>query len=141
MRGFEKVKGYKGLLPTRGSKNSAGYDFYMPHDLIIQSGEIKAIDLGIKAYMPDNEFLQIHMRSSMGIKKHLMIANTTGIIDSDYYNNETNEGEIGLALFNYGDEIVHLYKGERIVQGIFLEYKTMGDDIKTTRIGGIGSTN
>ena len=64
-----------------------------------------------------------------------------GIIDSDYYNNPDNEGEIKLILYNLGDEDVIVEKGERIAQGLFTKYLVAdGDNIKTKRLGGFGST-
>ncbi|MDC7243177.1 MAG: hypothetical protein PQJ44_04400, partial [Sphaerochaetaceae bacterium] len=64
-----------------------------------------------------------------------------GIIDSDYYNNPDNEGEIMLILYNFGKEPVAINKGERIAQGIFMKYFTV-DENETTikRLGGFGST-
>jgi len=82
-----------------------------------------------------------HIRSSMAIKRHLALVNSTGIIDSDYYNNEDNEGHIMIALLNYGKETVSLEKGERVAQGIFSKYLITNDDDATgIRTGGIGST-
>lgn len=141
MRGFETIEGYNGVLPTRGSEHSAGYDFYAPEDVYVRAGMIKTFQTGIKAYMPKNEFLQMHIRSSVGIRKKLMLANTTGIIDSDYYNNPDNGGHILIALYNYGKEGVWVRKGERVAQGIFLEYQTTGDIVEDKRTGGVGSTN
>ena len=88
-----------------------------------------------------DEYLAIHIRSSMAIKRHLMLVNSTGIIDSDYYNNEENEGHILIALINMGKEEVQLEKGERVAQGIFSKYLIATDDDATgIRTGGIGST-
>ena len=77
----------------------------------------------------------------MAIKRHLALVNSTGIIDSDYYNNEDNEGHIMIALLNFGNEPVTLEKGERVAQGIFSKYLITNDDDATgVRTGGIGST-
>ena len=85
--------------------------------------------------------LPFDIRSSMAIKRHLALVNSTGIIDSDYYNNEENEGHIMIALLNYGKETVSLEKGERVAQGIFSKYLITNDDDATgIRTGGIGST-
>ena len=71
-----------------------------------------------------------------------MLKNTTGIIDADYYGNESNDGNIGLALYNTGDEAVVIQKGDRLVQGIFIKYLTVDNDsyINDERTGGIGSS-
>ena len=155
MRGFEVVtkkeylkkrtnEDYQEIkLPTRSTTNAAGYDFYLPYELILLPCETTIIDTGIKVYMPDNEFLMIVIRSSLGFKKGLRLKNQVGIIDSDYYNNIDNEGHILIAIENTSDQEVHLSKGDRIAQGIFLQYQTVDQEteIEKKREGGIGSTN
>ena len=148
IRGFEPVveemrKGTMDyILPTRGTSRSAGYDLASPIDVIIEPHSSVLIWTNIKAFMQDNEVLQLHVRSSVGIKKSLMLKNTTGIIDADYYGNESNDGNIGLALYNTGDEAVVIQKGDRLVQGIFIKYLTVDNDsyINDERTGGIGSS-
>ena len=103
IRGFEivrnemrKNKEVNISLPTRGTKSSAGYDFYSPIDTTIKPHEKQVIWTDIKSYMQENEVLMIYVRSSIGIKKGLVLANGTGIIDKDYYNNSDNDGNIGI---------------------------------------------
>ena len=147
-RGFEAVveemrKGTMDyILPTRGTSRSAGYDLASPIDVVIEPHSSVLIWTNIKAYMADNEVLQLHVRSSVGIKKGLMLKNVTGIVDSDYYGNESNDGNIGLALYNTGDEAVVIERGERLIQGIFMKYLVADNDtfLKDVRVGGIGST-
>lgn len=143
MRGFEKVSYIsKGVIPTRGSKNSAGYDFSTIEEIIIDKGDTIIVPTGIKAFMQEDEVLELYVRSSIGLKKKLMLANTVGIIDSDYYNNIDNEGHIMIALYNYGNEKVIIEKNERIAQGIFKKYFTTTNDTSNTqRNGGFGSTD
>jgi len=143
IRGFEICKGFEdtAILPTRGSKNSAGYDFYSPKDFVLKPKETILIMTGIKAYMKDNEVMQVYIRSSIGIKKHTINANCVCVIDADYYNNPKNEGNIILGLYNRGENEVDFKKGERLVQGIFTKYlKADNDNTKIERNGGIGST-
>lgn len=133
-------------LPTRKTKCSAGYDFVCPFNLDIKSEDIIKIPTGIKAHMPKDIVLTIHVRSSLGIKKHLMLCNSVGIIDADYYNNPANEGDIIVALKGTrkttNTTINKIDQGDCIVQGIFLPYFTIEYDNTTdTRIGGIGSTS
>ena len=147
-RGFEIVKnemrkneGVEIQLPTRGSKTSAGYDFYLPHDIKIEPHSKVLVWTDVKAYMQEEEVLMLYVRSSIGIKKGLMLSNTTGVIDSDYYSNESNDGNIGVSLFNYSDEVVELKKGERICQGVFINFLVADNgNSDKERIGGIGST-
>lgn len=104
-RGFEvinntKNEGVETLLPLRGTKTSAGYDFYTPVDLVIKPQEKVFFWTDVKSYMNEGEVLLLDVRSSMGVKNDLMMSNTIPVIDSDYYNNEGNEGNIGISLRN-----------------------------------------
>lgn len=149
-RGFEVVRdefrfypSKEIVLPTRGTKNSAGYDIRIPVDMSIPPhSEIKVMT-DVKAYMQEDEVLLLTVRSSIGIKKHLMLSNTIGVIDSDFYSNESNDGNICLALRNTSSEYVKLEKNERVCQGIFVKYLTVDneDENLEVRSGGIGSTN
>ena len=129
-------------LPKRGSSKSAGYDICTPVDIIIPPNGISdAIQTDIKAYMLDDEYLEIVPRSSIGFKKGLMLINTCGIIDSDYYNNIDNDGNIGFKFKNLTNETVEIKAGERILQGIFKKYLTIdNDDCDIIRTGGVGSS-
>lgn len=131
------------ILPKRQTKNSAGYDFYALEDVVIPySGETTIIRTGIKACMPKDEVLFLFIRSSMAIKRNLQLTNCVGVIDSDYYNNADNEGEILIAINNLGLDHITIKKGERFAQGIFVKYGvTDNDDADGERIGGVGSTN
>lgn len=143
MRKFEKVTyDNSGILPTRNDKGSAGYDFYTPIDLVINPGEKIIFKTNIKAQMEQDEMLTLHVRSSIGIKRQLMLSNCTGIIDSTYYNNPDNEGNIMGALYNYGNETQTIKAGERVMQGIFVKYLITDNDdpINENRIGGVGSS-
>ncbi|PKL77831.1 MAG: deoxyuridine 5'-triphosphate nucleotidohydrolase [Ignavibacteriae bacterium HGW-Ignavibacteriae-4] len=143
-RGFEVVKKYQNAqisLPERKTKGSAGYDISCAVDIIVKKKTFEFVPTGIKAYMLEDEVLEVYPRSSLSFKKKLVKLNSVGIIDSDYYNNPDNEGEIMLILYNYGDEDVLIKKGERIAQGIFMKYLTVdSDDTKVKRLGGFGST-
>lgn len=127
-------------LPTRASKHSAGYDFYSPVNAIIQPNETVMIWTDIKAHMYYDNALLIIPRSSMG-KQPVMIANTVGLIDSDYYGNESTDGNIGFRLLNLGTTPYEIKAGDRIGQGVFIKYGTVkDDDVITERKGGFGST-
>ena len=128
-------------LPTRATEHSAGYDFYSPMDVVIQPNEMAMIWTDVKAHMYYDNALLIIPRSSMG-KHPIMISNTVGLIDSDYYSNESTDGNIGFRLFNLGTTAYEIKAGDRIGQGIFVKYGTIKDDAASgTRSGGFGSTN
>lgn len=178
---FELVSNYDdiNLLPKRATKDSAGYDFVVAEDTIVQSyfknvqniseyAAIKNGDLfkledvqeitkkfnfkptlvptGVKAYIPKNQYLQLSVRSSCPLKNWLILANGVGIIDSDYYNNPSNEGHIYFQIINLFPQDIILRKGDKIGQGIFLNYETIEEDAtfewtNAKRLGGFGSTD
>lgn len=144
-RGFEIVQSFKDKninIPVRKTNKSAGYDIEAGEDKLVKAGEISVIATGLKAYMQDDEYLGIHIRSSLAFKKHLNLVNSQGVIDADYYNNEDNEGHIMIGLINFGQEDVKISKGMRIAQGIFYKFLTIDneEDIGVIRNGGFGST-
>ncbi len=128
-------------LPTRATEYSAGYDFYSPVDITIEPQESAMIWTDVKAHMYYDNALIIIPRSSMG-KQPIMIANTVGLIDNDYYGNENNDGNIGFRLLNLGKTPYEIKAGDRIGQGIFIKYGTVkNDNTISRRSGGFGSTN
>ena len=125
-------------LPTRASEHSAGYDFYSPTDITIEPNQSVLIFTDVKAHMYYDNVLMLFVRSSMG-KHPVVIANGTGIIDSDYYGNIDNDGNIAFRLLNLGDTPYEIKAGDRIGQGVFVKYGTVKDDVTTTqRTGGFG---
>lgn len=96
-RGFEIVTAYKDRdihLPIRKTAKSAGYDLEAAETTVLAPHAVTVVPTGLKAFMEGDEYLSIFIRSSLAFKKGLMLANSTGIVDSDYYNNEDNEGHI-----------------------------------------------
>lgn len=148
-RGFEIAKGFENKsinLPKRSTKNSAGYDIEAAEDCTIPSFKLgqkpTLVKTGIKAYMESDEVLILANRSSNPGKKGLILANSIGVIDSDYYGNPDNDGHIMFAFYNIKEEDIEIKKGERIGQGIFQKYLTVDDDnAEGKRAGGFGSTN
>lgn len=172
VRGFEVIQDYKNKsinLPQRSTYHAAGYDieaaetcilpsywkqilhYYLLKFNILKDDTVNDVNdilkptlipTGIKAYMKEDEYLQIVNRSSNPIKRRLMIPNGIGIIDQDYYNNENNEGHIFVQMLNFGLRDVKIEKGERIAQGIFSPFfKVDGDEGGVSqRTGGFGSS-
>ncbi|MBO1307759.1 dUTP diphosphatase [Enterococcus sp. 669A] len=163
-RGFEVVTKYQNQeihLPERATKNAAGYDFEAAEDIVIPTfwkrlvaqvtGKVDQeeklvkpvlVPTGIKAYMGEDEYLQLANRSSNPLKRFLSLSNGVGVIDSDYYNNPDNEGHIMFQFTNFGLTDVTIKKGERIGQGIFLPFLKADNDCATTeRTGGFGSSD
>lgn len=129
------------VLPKRATTGSAGYDFTSPIDFTIKPGEMIKIPSGIRCYIEEGYVLNIYPRSSLGFKYQMTLANTTGIIDADYYN-ALNEGHIIVALVNRGNKDIVIKKGDRFVQGIFLKFYTaIEGEVTNKRQGGFGSSN
>ncbi len=147
-RGFEIVEEYKdkGInLPVRKTKFSAGYDVEAAEDVVIPAYKFGTkptlIPTGLKAYCAEDEYYMLVNRSS-GPKKGFVMANSIGIVDSDYYNNESNEGHFYFQYFNFSDKDLEVKKGEVIGQVIFQKYLTVDDDkAEGVRAGGFGSTD
>ena len=130
------------VKPRRGTKHSAGYDFISPVEIVIPAHKMAKIPTGVKAAMNEDEILSIYPRSSIGFKTGIRLANTVGIVDSDYYNNSDNEGHIFIKFYNPTDEDYLIHIGDKIAQGIFTKYLIVDDEeeILTERVGGLGST-
>ena len=140
---FEQISKYPdAVLPKRATQGSAGYDFECVEDTIIPPHAIRLIPTGIKCEIDNGFYLQLALRSSTPMKKGLMLANGIGIIDADYYNNESNEGHIMFQVYNFTDQTVVIKAGERIGQGVFLPFTITNKDtiVSETRTGGFGST-
>ena len=148
-RGFEIAKGWEDKeinLPVRKTKNSAGYDIEAAEDTLVPkfTPGVKPtlIPTGVKAYMQEDEVLYLYNRSSNPKKKGLVLANSVGVIDADYYGNPNNDGNIMFAFFNFKDEDILIKKGEAIGQGVFQKYLIVDDDkAEGERTGGFGSTD
>ena len=153
-RGFEILSTFKEeqlTIPQRATKGAAGYDFEAAETVVVPSiwqqqvagiaPKPVLVKTGIKAYMAENEYLELVSRSSNPLKRFLVLANGVGVIDGDYYNNAGNEGHIMFQFLNFGYEDVVIEKGERIGQGIFKPFLLADDDtVETEREGGFGSS-
>ena len=131
---------YKDLkLPSRSTKHSAGYDFVAPFTFKVEKNKKYIIPTGVKCEMSEDKVLLCFPRSSYGFKYGFRLLNTTGVIDSDYYNNTDNEGHIMLGFMT--DEDMMIIKGSKLFQAVITKFYTTEDDNSTEdRKGGIGST-
>ena len=106
-RGFEVAKGFENQginMPVRKTKFSAGYDIEAAEDCIIpvfETGQKPTlVKTGLKVYMEDDEVFMLYNRSSNPGKKGLILANSVGVIDKDYYGNPDNDGHVMFAFYN-----------------------------------------
>ena len=149
IRGFEVAKGFedKGInLPVRKTKCSAGYDIEAAEDVVIPAFKPgmkpTLVKTGLKAYMMEDEMLCLYNRSSNPGKKGLILANSVGIIDADYYENPDNDGHFMFAFINVKGEDVEIKKGDCVGQAIFQKFLVTDNDVaEGERLGGFGSTS
>ena len=152
---FKNAKGFENKdikLPIRKTTGSAGYDFYSNETITVPSllnginshsvhGDFSGIkptmvSTGVTADFPSDTLLLIYNRSSNPIKRGLVLANGTGVIDSDY-----SPKEIMGMFYNFSDHDYTIHKGDRIMQGVFQKFLLVDDDHATgKRNGGFGST-
>ena len=149
IRGFEIAKGFEDKeinMPVRKTKFSAGYDIEAAEDTVIPSFKKgmnpTLVKTGLKAYMQDDEYLKLCNRSSNPKKKGLILANSIGVVDADYYGNPDNDGHIMFAFYNIKEEDTVVKKGECIGQAIFEKFLVADEDkAEGERLGGFGSTS
>lgn len=136
---YENIK-----LPERATSGSAGYDFFSPIFSMIHKGDSVVIPTGIRCEMKKGWFLGIYPRSGQGFKHGVHLANTVGIIDSDYFYSD-NEGHIFIKFVNdscISDGDIPLAPGIAMAQGIFMPYGLVyNDNVDAKRNGGFGSTD
>ena len=148
-RGFEIAKGFEDKdihIPVRKTKYAAGYDIEAAEDTVVpafkQGQKPTLVKTGLKAYCQPDEFYMLCNRSSNPGKRGLVMANSVGIIDHDYYENEDNDGHFMFAFYNIKDEDIEVKKGDAIGQAIFMKYLTTDNDLADgVRKGGFGSTD
>jgi len=130
-------------LPKRSTSGSAGYDFFAPNRFVVRSLESYKIPTGIRCRIENGWVLTAFPRSGLGFKYGIRLANTVGIIDSDYYNAD-NEGHIFIKLVNDSSisKAIEIDRGKAFAQGIFLPFGVTDDDTADgVRVGGFGSTD
>ena len=145
---FSKIRDVKS--PTRGTKESAGIDFYIPNDWPVNEWktftllphEDILIPSGIKVNMPKGHALIAYNKSGVVTKKKLLVG--ACVVDSDYQN------EIHLHLVNTGQLPQMLSAGDKIIQFIltpinFAEIEEVKEpelylEITERGLGGFGST-
>ena len=139
---FETDIEYEIKLPKRSTKESAGYDIFSPVDILLKPNEEIKVPTGLKVHMQKGEVLLIFPRSGLGFKYYTRLANTIGVIDSDYINSD-NEGHMWVKLRNEGYKDLFINQGDAFCQAIFMPFLLAdGDNFEQgeDRNGGFGST-
>lgn len=103
---------------------------------------VTLVPTGVKAYLKENQKLELFVRSSSAINAYLIMGNAVGIVDSDYVDNKSNEGHIAFPIINLSPFDIRIKKGETIGQGIISTFDRTDDDIaEGERDGGFGHTD
>lgn len=128
-----------GAMPEYKTEGSAGADVRSRINVTIKSGETNIVPLGFKVSSPDGTVMLLCQRSGLSLNTPLRLANSVGVIDSDYAD------EVGAIFWNSGDEDVHIKKGDRVAQVLFFDvarplFVNGVVEKTTTRDGGFGST-
>ena len=127
-------------LPMRATKHAVACDLGSPIGVIIPAGGRTLIWTDVKSFFGEDEALLMNVRSSMGMKG-IMMANSQGWIESDYHNNVKNDGNLGIALFNFGEEDFVIEAGDKVAQLMFIKkLEAAGTETDTLRAGGYGHT-
>lgn len=144
--GFSRVVNIKvvkddenAILPTYAHFGDAGADLYANENIDIQPNEVKIIPTGLRVEIPDGYEMQIRPRSGMTTKTPVI--GQLGTVDSGY------RGPLGVMLYNHGDTIYHVQKGDRIAQAViaptfhgnFLVVNSLSETDRGE--GGFGSTD
>ena len=118
-------------VPKRATKGSAGYDFISPISFKLKPGQTIKVPTCVKCCLSLGNVLMLFPRSSYGFKYRMQLDNTVGIVDQDYYNNDSKSGKT-----------LEVKAGDAFAQGIIMAHAITDDDnVVATRTGGIGSTS
>ena len=138
---FKKLN-ERAVMPTRGSRFSAGADLYSAEegDVAVPAGETRLIHTGLAMEIPEGYAGLIYARSGLASKRGLAPSNKVGVVDSDY------RGEIMVSLYNQSGSEQTVEAGERIAQLVvtpflsvdFEEVSSLSDTARGE--GGFGST-
>eukprot|EP01080_Neovahlkampfia_damariscottae_P000897 gene897-9808_t len=125
-------------IPTRGSEGAAGYDLSSAEDTVVPKRGKALVKTDLAMIIPHGHYGRVAPRSGLAYKKSIDVG--AGVIDEDY------RGNVGVILFNFGDEDFKISIGDRIAQLVLEQISTPQveevDELpETTRgEGGFGST-
>jgi dUTP pyrophosphatase len=113
----------------------------MHNQIVIQPGDRIIVPTGLIIDIPEGHSVRVHARSGMSLKQGLVLANAEGVIDSDYVE------ELMVLVYNLSDNSITIQSGDRIAQAELIkdedyeiEETAVRPGVKTSRIGGMGST-
>jgi len=128
------------VLPAYAHPSDAGMDVRSVADLTIPAHGRALVPTGLVMLLPPMYEAQVRPRSGLALKHGVTVLNTPGTIDSGY------RGEVGVILFNSGDEDFPVRKGDKVAQ-IVIAPVTQPEIVETDVVdvtdrgaGGFGST-
>jgi dUTP pyrophosphatase len=129
-------------LPEYQTPGAAGFDLAASEDILVPPSSIALVPTGLVIQVPEGHFLGIFARSSTPLKRGLMVANGVGVIDRDY---SGPADEIKVQVLNFTTQPVHVKKGDRLAQGLFLPvthavWEEVQGDLRESSRGGFGAT-
>ncbi|MCD6503713.1 MAG: dUTP diphosphatase [Thermoplasmata archaeon] len=127
--------------PRYATEGSVGFDLASRETVVVPPKGYALIPLNVIVKVPKGYALLIFPRSSLFIKKRLLVANSVGVIDEDYCG---PDDEVKLIVFNPFDVEITVKKGEYIAQGILVRIERANlvevEDLGCKNRGGFGST-
>ena len=125
-------------LPKRSTEGAAGYDLCALQDCTILAGGKGLVKTGLLISFPTGLYVRIAPRSGLALKRFIDVG--AGVVDGDY------RGEVGVVLFNHGDQDFEVKMGDRIAQLLLEKIDTppveevqgLNDTVRGS--GGFGST-
>jgi dUTP pyrophosphatase len=128
-------------LPRYESADAAAFDLTASEERTVGPGEVALVATGLVIEVPRDCALLIIARSSLPIRKRLMVANGIGVVDADY---RGPSDEIRVEVYNFSSEPVTVRPGERIAQGLIVPVvRAVWSETEESRApsrGGFGST-
>ena len=128
-------------LPQHETEGAVGFDLVCREAVTVPPHEIRLIPANVIVAVPPGYMLMVAARSSLPVRKGLVVPNGVGVVDQDYHG---PEDEIRVQVYNLRDESVVVERGERLAQGILVRVAQVEwdevRDIQARSRGGFGST-
>ena len=128
-------------MPEYKTPGSVAFDLYTRIDAEVPAHGFVMVPTNFVIATPPGYMLMLAARSSSAKKKGITMRNGVGVIDQDYAG---EDDEIHILLQNLTDEPVHVERGERLAQGMFVKIETASwnevTQMNETSRGGFGST-
>lgn len=126
------------IMPTRAHATDAGLDLYSRENAIIDPGKGVSFDTGVHIDIPHGYYGKIESKSGLNVNHG--VVSCGGVIDEGY------TGSIVVKLYNFGQRMYFVSKGDKIAQLVMMPYiapelELVGKLDKTERgDNGFGST-